>query len=134
MTPEPATLNRSIAKWGFAHTDPGVLSEAEVTAAGLLVRSRIGYRHFLAEHQRRPGCMEGVTVKTGDVVILIDRHAHRIGTVIAVFTSVTGEEVYDVQLAGTHRIAALAGDIVANLGPHVTEETSLRIGKWLRSE
>jgi hypothetical protein len=79
--------------------------------------------------------MEGITpMKPKDVVVVTDRHAHRIGIVLAVFTSVTGEEVYDIQLAGTHRIAALAGDIVANLGPYSVEETSLRIGKWLRSE
>jgi hypothetical protein len=72
--------------------------------------------------------------KANDVVIVSDRYAHRIGTVLAVFTSVTGEEVYDIQLAGCHRIAALAGDIVTNLGPYGTEETSLRIGRWLRDK
>jgi hypothetical protein len=79
--------------------------------------------------------VEGFTeMKPKDVVVVADPHAHRIGTVLAVFTSVTGEEVCDVQLAGTHRIAALAGDIVANLGPYGTEETSLRIGRWLRDK
>jgi hypothetical protein len=79
--------------------------------------------------------MEGITeMKVGDTIVLSDRHAHRIGTVLDVFTSSTGEEIGDIQLSGNHRIAALAGDVVANLGPYGAEETSLRIGRWLRNE
>ena len=79
--------------------------------------------------------MEGVTeMNPGDVVVVSDRSAPRIGTVLSVFTSVTGEEIGDIQLSGNHRIAALAGDVVANLGPYGAEETSLRIGRWLRDE
>jgi hypothetical protein len=72
--------------------------------------------------------------KPWDVVIVADRNANRIGTVLDVFTSSTGETILDIQLAGCHRIAALANDLVANLGPHGTEETSLQIGRWLRDE
>jgi hypothetical protein len=36
MKPEPATLNM-VAKWGYAHTDPEALSDAEIAAAGLTV-------------------------------------------------------------------------------------------------
>jgi len=73
--------------------------------------------------------MEGVTEmkpKTGDVVILTDRHAYRIGTVLDVFRSATGVEIYDVRLNGDHRIAVLAVDIVANLGPYGAEGTTLQ--------
>jgi len=68
--------------------------------------------------------------KTDDVVIVSDRDALRIGTVLDVFVSATGDEIYDVQLADAHRIAALAGDIVVNLGPQPTTGTVLRIGQW----
>ena len=49
--------------------------------------------------------MEGVTEikpKLGDIVVLVARHAPRVGQVVDVFISLTGEEIYDVQLAGAH--------------------------------
>jgi len=131
-TPAIQEVKESLARFGYAHTEAGALSVAEIAAAGLLDGGCA-----LPRHCGRPGCMEGVTEmkpKPGDVVIVSDRHAQRIGTVLSEFTSATGESIYDVQLAGNHRVAALAGDIVINLGPHSSEETSLRIGRWPRDE
>lgn len=31
-------IERSIAKWGYAHSEPGVIPDSEVGAAGLLVQ------------------------------------------------------------------------------------------------
>lgn len=74
------------------------------------------------------------TPKSGHTVLASDRDALRIGTVLGTFTSATGQVVADVRLAGEHRIAVLAGDVVANLGPYGAEETTLQIGRWLRDE
>jgi hypothetical protein len=35
--PALAEVRKSIAKWGYAHSKPGALSDAEVAAAGLVV-------------------------------------------------------------------------------------------------
>ncbi len=36
-SPALAEVRKSIARWGYAHSAPGALSEAEVAAAGLVV-------------------------------------------------------------------------------------------------
>jgi hypothetical protein len=53
-------------------------------------------------------------IEIGDVVIV---HGTLIGKVVHRFLSATGEEVFDVRLAGYRRVAALENDIVVNLRP-----------------
>ena len=53
-------------------------------------------------------------IAIGDVVIV---HGTLIGKVVHKFLSATGEEVFDVRLAGDRRVAALENDIVVPLRP-----------------
>jgi hypothetical protein len=59
--------------------------------------------------------MSASDIKVGDVVMC---HGMHIGKVVDKFLSVTGDEVYDVQLTyGPFRVAALEADIMINFGP-----------------